>query len=138
MGLIDSRQADAAPRDESATARARESAGMSKWTVAAIVGTGVFMATLDSSIVNISLPVIAHSFGVGLSGAVERVIIAYLVATAAVLLITQRSHHLAHGPSVAALQHSFVTGFHGAFVVCAVIAALGVFSSFARGKEDYS
>ena len=59
---------------------------MSKWTVAAIVGTGVFMATLDSSIVNISLPAIAHYFGVGLSGAIEWIIIAYLVVTTAMLL----------------------------------------------------
>lgn len=57
-----------------------------KWVVFAIVATGVFMATLDSSIVNISLPAIATYFGVGLSGAVEWVIIAYLVVVAATLL----------------------------------------------------
>lgn len=48
------------------------------------------MATLDSSIVNISLPTIAHAFGVPLSGAVEWVIIAYLVVVAGVLLTTGR------------------------------------------------
>ena len=52
----------------------------------AIVGIGVFMATLDSSIVNISLPAIASYFGVPLNGEVEWVIIAYLVMTAATLL----------------------------------------------------
>jgi EmrB/QacA subfamily drug resistance transporter len=57
-----------------------------KWVVLAIVGVGVLMSTLDSSIVNISLPSIAHYFGVGLNGAVEWVIIAYLVIIAAVLL----------------------------------------------------
>src|SRR5438128_2255539 len=61
-----------------------------KWTVFAIVAIGVFMATLDSSIVNISLPVIAHDFGVPLSGAVEWVIIAYLVVTAGTLLTVGR------------------------------------------------
>jgi EmrB/QacA subfamily drug resistance transporter len=61
-----------------------------KWTVMAIVAIGVFMATLDSSIVNISLPTIAHDFGVPLSGAIEWVIIAYLVATVAVLLTAGR------------------------------------------------
>src|SRR6266487_4200977 len=61
-----------------------------KWAVLAIVAVGVFMATLDSSIVNISLPTIAHSFGVPLSGAVEWVIIAYLVITAAVLMTAGR------------------------------------------------
>ncbi len=61
-----------------------------KWSVLAIIAIGVFMATLDSSIVNISLPAIASSFGVPLSGAVEWVIIAYLVVTAAVLLSVGR------------------------------------------------
>lgn len=62
----------------------------SKWAVLAIVAIGVFMATLDSSIVNISLPTIASSFGVPLSGAIEWVIIAYLVVIAGVLLTTGR------------------------------------------------
>jgi EmrB/QacA subfamily drug resistance transporter len=48
------------------------------------------MSTLDSSIVNISLPTIAASFHVPLSGAVEWVIIAYLVANAAILLTAGR------------------------------------------------
>jgi EmrB/QacA subfamily drug resistance transporter len=65
-----------------------ETAG--KWAVLSIVAIGVFMATLDSSIVNISLPTIAHEFGVPLSGAVEWVIIAYLVATTAILLTAGR------------------------------------------------
>lgn len=63
---------------------------VSKWAVMAIVAIGVFMATLDSSIVNISLPTIAHYFGVPLSGSVEWVIIAYLIATAAILLTAGR------------------------------------------------
>ncbi len=61
-----------------------------KWAVLAIVAIGVFMATLDSSIVNISLPTIARYFGVPLSGPVEWVIIAYLVVTASVLLTAGR------------------------------------------------
>jgi EmrB/QacA subfamily drug resistance transporter len=61
-----------------------------KWTVMAIVAIGVFMATLDSSIVNISLPTIARDFGVPLSGAIEWVVISYLVATAAILLTAGR------------------------------------------------
>ncbi len=62
----------------------------SKWAVLAILAVGVFMATLDSSIVNISLPIIARYFGVPLNGAVEWVIIAYLVVIAGVLLTTGR------------------------------------------------
>jgi EmrB/QacA subfamily drug resistance transporter len=58
--------------------------------VLAIVAVGVFMATLDSSIVNISLPTIARYFNVPLSGAIEWVVIAYLVATAAILLTAGR------------------------------------------------
>lgn len=62
----------------------------SKWAVLSIVAVGVFMATLDSSIVNISLLAIARAFGVPLSGAIEWVIIAYLVVVAGVLLATGR------------------------------------------------
>jgi len=61
-----------------------------KWAVFGIIAVGVFMATLDSSIVNISLPTIAHYFGVPLSGQVEWVVISYLVATAAILLTAGR------------------------------------------------
>src|SRR5947209_12590836 len=61
-----------------------------KWVVFAILAIGIFMATLDSSIVNISLPAIASYFGVPLSGAVEWVIIAYLVIIAGVLLTAGR------------------------------------------------
>jgi EmrB/QacA subfamily drug resistance transporter len=61
-----------------------------KWAILTVVAIGVFMATLDSSIVNISLPSIAGYFSVPLSGEVEWVIIAYLVATAAILLTAGR------------------------------------------------
>jgi len=61
-----------------------------KWVVFVILAVGIFMATLDSSIVNISLPTIARFFGVPLNGAVEWVIIAYLVVTAGVLLTVGR------------------------------------------------
>ena len=64
--------------------------GASKWTVLAIVAVGVFMATLDSSIVNISLPAIARHFVRPLGAAVEWVVIAYLVVIAALLLTVGR------------------------------------------------
>jgi hypothetical protein len=57
-----------------------------KWVVLALSGTATFMTTLDSSIVNIGLPSIARAFGVQLSGAIEWVLISYLVVIAAVLL----------------------------------------------------
>src|SRR5260370_9231315 len=61
-----------------------------KWAVLAILAIGIFMATLDTSIVNISLPTIAYYFGVPLNGAIEWIIIAYLVVIAGVLLTTGR------------------------------------------------
>jgi EmrB/QacA subfamily drug resistance transporter len=57
-----------------------------KWAVFALISVGTFMTTLDSSIVNISLPAIARSFHTPLSGMVEWVLIAYLVVIAATLL----------------------------------------------------
>jgi hypothetical protein len=61
-----------------------------KWGILAIVAIGVFMATLDPSIVTISLPTVARAFGVPLSSLVEWVIIVYLVTTVAVLLTAGR------------------------------------------------
>ena len=52
-----------------------------KWSVFALVSVGTFMTTLDSSIVNISLPAIARSFHTPLSGTVEWVVIAASLLT---------------------------------------------------------
>jgi len=57
-----------------------------KWIVLALAATATFMTTLDSSIVNIGLPSIAHTFHTGISGTTEWIIIGYLVVIAAVLL----------------------------------------------------
>ena len=62
----------------------------SKWIVLGIVAIGVFMATLDASIVNISLPRISLYFQAHLSGMVEWVIIAYLIVVAGSLLTLGR------------------------------------------------
>ena len=70
-------------RDESPTP---DEQGTNKWAVLGIVAVGIFMATLDSSIVNISLPSISAYFHVSLNGLIEWVIIAYLVTIASVLL----------------------------------------------------
>src|SRR5437588_4165656 len=61
-----------------------------KWVVLLLVALGAFMTTLDSSIVNIALPAIAHTFGVGVSGAIEWIIIGYLIVMAACLLTLGR------------------------------------------------
>ena len=57
-----------------------------KWIVLALAATATFMTTLDSSIVNIGLPSIAHTFHTGINGTTEWIIIGYLVVIAAVLL----------------------------------------------------
>lgn len=49
------------------------------------VSVGTFMATLDGSIVNISLPTIARDFGVGVSD-IEWVVVAYLLTIGTLLL----------------------------------------------------
>ena len=81
---LSSRKSDALPNKDDGQEHAN------KWAVMAILAIGIFMATLDTSIVNISLPTIAHYFGVPLNGAIEWVIIAYLVVIAGVLLTTGR------------------------------------------------
>ncbi len=59
---------------------------VNKWLVLALSATATFMTTLDGSIVNIGLPSIARTFHIGLSGAIEWIIIGYLVIIAATLL----------------------------------------------------
>jgi len=56
------------------------------WITFALVAIGTFMIMLDTSIVNISLPSIARTFHTPVGGAIEWVIIAYLVTIAATLL----------------------------------------------------
>jgi EmrB/QacA subfamily drug resistance transporter len=65
-----------------------------KWAVLGLVAVGTFMTTLDTSIVNISLPSIARTFHTPFGGAVEWVIIAYLVVIAATLLTFGRASDL--------------------------------------------
>ena len=76
--------------DKKATAVPREGETAAKWTVMGIMSIGLFMATLDASIVNISLPKISLSFQVPLNGVVEWVIIAYLIVIAGLLLTLGR------------------------------------------------
>src|SRR5712691_13395369 len=61
-----------------------------KWVVLILVALGAFMTTLDSSIVNIGLPAIAHTIGVDVSGTIESIIIGYLIVIAAFLLTPSR------------------------------------------------
>ncbi|GCE04735.1 MDR family MFS transporter [Dictyobacter aurantiacus] len=104
-----------------------------KWQTLLVVAIGVFMATLDSSIVNISLPAIARNFGVPLSGAVEWVIIAYLVVTAAVLLTAGRLADMVGRKSV------WLTGlvvFTGSSALCGLAPSL-TFLIAARALQGF-
>lgn len=75
----------------SAAASATSAAGRpGKWSVFAVVAIGVLMATLDSSIVNISLPTLARAFGRPVNGALQWVVIAYLLVIVALLLTAGR------------------------------------------------
>src|SRR5450432_4044704 len=56
------------------------------WITFTLVAVGTFMIMLDASIVDISLPSIAQTFHTPVGGAMEWVIIAYLVIIAATLL----------------------------------------------------
>src|SRR5512142_2241552 len=56
-----------------------------RWRILSTVSVGTFMATLDGSIVNISLPKIQDAFGIDLA-TVEWVVIAYLICIGTVLL----------------------------------------------------
>jgi EmrB/QacA subfamily drug resistance transporter len=54
--------------------------------IVALVCLGLFMSTIDASIVNIGLPSIARAFNTPLDGAVEWIIICYLVVIGGLLL----------------------------------------------------
>ncbi len=64
--------------------------GMNRWMTLLVVSIGAFMGNLDVSIVNISLPAIAHTFGTSISGSLEWVVIGYLIVIASVLLTIGR------------------------------------------------
>ena len=61
------------------------SADSRKWLVLSAVSVGTFISTLSGSIVNISLPTIAHDFGVGIPE-IEWIVVAYLLTAGSLLL----------------------------------------------------
>jgi len=102
-----------------------------KWVVLARSGTGAFMATLDSSIVNIALPSIAHAFGVALAGSIEWVLIGYLVVIAAVLLTFGRlADMLGRKPLFLAGLAVFTLGS----ALCGAAPSLGMLSPRAASR----
>jgi EmrB/QacA subfamily drug resistance transporter len=75
--------------------------------------------------------VMGQSISVALAGA----IFAGLGGAAASTILRQSIQHLSPA-RVTVLQQTFTSAFHTTFIVCAVIAAIGVFTSLARGKEE--
>ena len=65
-------------------------------------------------------------------GALAGAIFASLGGSAAGLLLVAN----ATGPQTAHLEHVFTSSFHTTFLVCAGIAAIGIFASLVRGKGD--
>src|SRR5205823_1869558 len=93
-----------------------------KWVVLALSAAATFMTTLDSSIVNIGLPSIAHTFGVPLAGSIEWVLIGYLVTIAATLLTFGRlADTLGHKPLFLAGLAVFTLGS----ALCGAAPSLG-------------
>jgi MFS family permease len=71
-------------------------------------------------------------FGQSLSVALSGAIFAGLGgATAGLALVTHQST-----TPLTVLQQTFVSSFHVTFIVCACIAAMGIFASLVRGKEN--
>ena len=60
-----------------------------KWWVMAAVALGVFLSTIDGSIVNLALPVLAREFGAAFA-AVQWVVLAYSFTIVALMLIATR------------------------------------------------
>ena len=68
--------------------------------VVALVCIGIFMTTLDASIVNIGLPSIARAFGTSLTGTLEWIVIGYLVVIGALLLTFGRLSDIIGRPPI--------------------------------------
>ncbi|MFA9381130.1 MAG: DHA2 family efflux MFS transporter permease subunit, partial [Acetanaerobacterium sp.] len=60
-----------------------------RWAILALLVMSPFMATLDSSIINVALPVMADSFGVS-SGTIAWVVSSYLIVISATILLLGR------------------------------------------------
>src|SRR5918911_1855455 len=81
-----------------------------KWLVLSAVSVGTFISTLSGSIVNISLPTIAHDFGVGIPE-IEWIVVAYLLTAGSLLLTFGRLG------DVIGYRRGFIRGFSLFFFV---------------------
>jgi MFS family permease len=60
-----------------------------KWLVMAAVGSGMFLSTVDGSIVNLALPTLSRTFGSSFA-VVQWVVLAYLLTISTLLLSVGR------------------------------------------------
>jgi EmrB/QacA subfamily drug resistance transporter len=91
--------------------------------VVALVCLGIFMTTLDASIVNIGLPSIARAFDTPLNGALEWIIICYLVVIGGLLLTFGRlSDMIGRSPIWLTGLVVFTTGS----AICGAATSLGL------------
>ena len=74
--------------------------------------------------------VIGQSLSVALTGTA---FVALGGSAAGTLLLSSQAHHLPSA-NISALQNTFVSSFHAALLICALCAALGIFTALARGK----
>ncbi len=87
-----------------------------KWLVLSAVSIGTFLSTLSGSIVNISLPTIAHDFGVGISE-IEWIVVAYLLTAGSLLLTFGRLG------DILGYKRVYIAGF-GIFTVASLFCGL--------------
>src|SRR5829696_2199923 len=89
-----------------------------KWLVLSAVSVGTFISTLSGSIVNISLPTIAHDFGVGITE-IEWIVVAYLLTAGSLLLTFGRLG------DVIGYRRVYIGGF-AVFTVASVLCGLSL------------
>ena len=77
--------------------------------------------------------VVGQSLSVALAGAIFA---AFGGATAGLILSSNHSSQSLPPEQVLQLQQTFINGFHAAFIACACVAAVGIFTSLVRGKEQ--
>jgi EmrB/QacA subfamily drug resistance transporter len=97
-----------------------------RWWILSTVSIGTFMATLDGSIVNISLPSIGTAFGIDLA-TVEWVVVAYLLVVGSLLLPIGRLGE------VLSFRTVYLAGFvlfTAASVLCGVAPGPGALIAF--------
>jgi len=76
----------------------------------------------------------ARVVGQALSVAVAGAVFASFGGAAAASALVRQRGSLPAGQT-AALQSTFVSGLHAAFIVCALLAAIGIVTAVSRGRE---